>query len=264
MQTKICTRKTCKHRGQPQPISNFGKSKNCSDGFHPWCKDCRKDYNKENKSKIKKYNHDYKASHVEEIQEYEKKKGIYEYRRQFSKAYKQESGKFDVFDSQINYCEDTRRDPNNPELIQCKCAVCKQWFNPTASQLHNRISALCGKKKGEAKLYCSEKCKKNCGVYRQRVRRANEIPPNQRDRTLQFELKQMVAERDENCCQRCGVYIPDLKDLICHHLTGISRNPLESADVDNCVSLCKKCDDFIHSQPGCRRVDMRCNRNKVG
>ena len=40
-------------------------------------------------------------------------------------------------------------------------------------------------------------------------------------------------------------------------MEGIEQNPIESADIDLGIALCKSCHDFIHSQNGCRRIDLR-------
>jgi len=37
---KICSRKTCKHKGKPQPESNFTKRDRAADGLRPDCNDC--------------------------------------------------------------------------------------------------------------------------------------------------------------------------------------------------------------------------------
>ena len=34
-------------------------------------------------------------------------------------------------------------------------------------------------------------------------------------------------------------------------------NSIESTDIDNCITLCKKCHKEIYSQEGCKRGDYR-------
>lgn len=37
--------------------------------------------------------------------------------------------------------------------------------------------------------------------------------------------------------------------LHCHHFEGIEINPIESADIDQCITLCKKCHIWDHKNP---------------
>ena len=44
MNTKICSRKTCKSGGMPQILDKFSKNKNQKDGYNIWCKQCKNEY----------------------------------------------------------------------------------------------------------------------------------------------------------------------------------------------------------------------------
>ena len=74
-------------------------------------------------------------------------------------------------------------------------------------------------------------------------------------REVQPELRQMVLERDGWTCQRCE---ETEVELHCHHITGILQNPIESADMDNCITLCKKCHKEVHKKDGCKYIELRC------
>ena len=37
---KKCIKKTCKHKGELQPLSNFYRNDRASDGYRVYCKDC--------------------------------------------------------------------------------------------------------------------------------------------------------------------------------------------------------------------------------
>jgi len=65
----------------------------------------------------------------------------------------------------------------------------------------------------------------------------------------------MVFERDGWTCQRCG---ESYAELHCHHIIGVVQNPIESADVDNCITFCKVCHKEIHEQDGCKYHELRC------
>jgi len=77
---------------------------------------------------------------------------------------------------------------------------------------------------------------------------------NQYSREVQPELRQMVFERDNWTCQKCGA----MESLHCHHLEGIRWEPLESADIDKCITYCRNCHEDVHKLPDCGYQDMRC------
>jgi len=159
---------------------------------------------------------------------------------------------FNSYAHQIEFCEEVRQDPDNNNLLQVKCSEssCRQWFNPTRRQVFSRITALnaCSR---ENRFYCSDECKSNCSIFGQHLYPKNHKPDHSRE--VQPELRAMVLERDEYECQICGEH----ENLFCHHFEGIEQNPIESADVDMCITLCKKCHDAAHAEIGCRYVDLK-------
>ena len=58
-------------------VSEFSKRKNNKDGVHPRCKDCRKEYRKQNADKIKEQNAEYRKQNKDKKAEYDK-----QYRKQ--------------------------------------------------------------------------------------------------------------------------------------------------------------------------------------
>lgn len=71
----------------------------------------------------------------------------------------------------------------------------------------------------------------------------------------------MVLKRDNYTCQKCERHQSILNTgLHCHHFEGIKLNPIESADIDMCITLCKPCHKFIHDQAGCKYHELRCNK----
>jgi len=136
----------------------------------------------------------------------------------------------------------------NDGKIQCRCTYCGDYFTPTPSQLRYRINSLGGKISGENRLYCSDKCKDLCPVYRVSRHYKNHLGTRpDTSRPDQPELRRLVLERDNFICQRCG----SSEDLHCHHITGVEINPVESADIDNCITLCYTCHSKTHSEKGC-------------
>jgi len=70
----------------------------------------------------------------------------------------------------------------------------------------------------------------------------------------------MVLKRDNYTCQYgdCGKTIEDA-ELHCHHITGVVQNPIESADMDNCIIFCKEHHVLIHKNKGCGYNDLKCH-----
>jgi hypothetical protein len=163
---------------------------------------------------------------------------------------------FDTYARQLQPIELVRRDPESTNHLQIKCAYCGRWFSPNLRQVSDRIAAISGKRglSTENRFYCSQPCKRNCGVFRTKtfVKTGGQAT----SREVQPELRQIVFERDLWECQICG----DENNLHCHHIEGVAQNPIESADVDNCVTLCKTHHKLVHSKVGCRYSDLKCRR----
>jgi len=161
---------------------------------------------------------------------------------------------FDTYAHQIDFCEDVQRDPDNYDRLQVRCATsdCRKWFNLTSRQVWERLRSINKKGKDINKFYCSQHCKDNCSVFRQK-----KYPKGFKDysqvRISQKEWAKLVKERDNFECQRCG----NKKKLVAHHIEGLNENPIESADIDIGITLCKKCHKKAHKEIGCRFVDMR-------
>jgi hypothetical protein len=163
-----------------------------------------------------------------------------------------------LYESQLRlYEEGLRRHPDNERVLQVICYKCKEWMSPTPSQVSNRLDSLKHHNRGESHFYCSDECKKQCDVFAKQP-----LPP--RDTTLdnleievQLELRQLVLERDEYTCQKCGLQDLSGKGLQCHHLDTVKCEPLESADVDICITYCSACHIEAHQQPGCTYNDLK-------
>jgi len=63
-----------------------------------------------------------------------------------------------------------------------------------------------------------------------------------------------VTNGDEYQCVKCG----SKGQWRCHHITGIEINPIESADIDNCVTLCKQCHNKVHKLKECNMRRGKC------
>jgi len=160
---------------------------------------------------------------------------------------------YDTYAPQISWCESVRRDPEEESILQVKCAYCGRWYKPTMKAVSHRVENLNGKTTSEARFYCSDGCKQACPIYKQRTR--YKFQKGDYTREVQAQLRQMVFERDNWACIKCT----NTKELHCHHIEGIRWEPLESTDIDKCVTLCKNCHKQIHKIEGCNPSDMRCN-----
>lgn len=160
-------------------------------------------------------------------------------------------GSYDTFAHQMGWCEDVRRNKEDTNVLEIKCAYCGKWFVPKYKDIQNRISFLKGYTHKESKFYCSDGCKKECPIYNQKLYPKGHKPATSRE--VQPELRQLVFERDNYTCQKCG----NTEHLHCHHIFPASIEPIESADIDNCITYCKECHKEAHKQDGCKYGQLR-------
>ena len=254
-ETKICLK--C---NKEKPLSEFYLNSSSKDGHFNWCIVCATKYREDHKEEKAKYMKTYAQENEEKISEYQKKyrKEHIEARKKKNKEYREAPAKYDLFYEKIKLYEECQRDPKNSELIQVRCKYCGNWFNPSYSQLDSRIKALIGDKRAN-NLYCSNACKKACSIFgKQKYPRGLE-PATSRE--VQPELRKMVLERDNWTCQKCGKSKEKFSELElhCHHMFPINEDPICSADMDNCETLCKECHQWKHQNiPGCNYPELKC------
>ena len=162
---------------------------------------------------------------------------------------------YSTYAPQIKWCEEVRRNYNDKNILEVKCTYCGKWHIPSIPSVSNRIKAINGKfgKGTEQRMYCSDECKTQCTVYNQREYFKGF--EGYQSREVQPELRQLVFERDDWTCQECDQRGGALN---CHHIEGIKWNPLESADMNKCMTVCKKCHVEIHKKNECGYNDMKC------
>lgn len=151
--------------------------------------------------------------------------------------------------------EVVRRGTEESMVVEVKCRYCGKYFAPTTGMVYRRCYFIEGKNEQEFGLYCSEGCKKACPIFGKteiEVLNSTKIKESL-NREAQPELRKIVFERDGYACQICG----NTEILHCHHIEGVEQNPIESADVDICITLCKKCHKKVHKEKGCRYYDLR-------
>jgi len=175
---------------------------------------------------------------------------------------------YDTFVNQIDWCEEVRRNKEDQKILEVKCAYCGRWYIPSLYSINSRIKSINSNYKGESRFYCSDHCKKCCPVYgktaetlmKEDAVRSGRDPWWEMVREVQPQLRQMVFERDGYKCIKCG----SKEFLHCHHKEGILWEPLQSADIDMCITVCKYCHMVIHKIEGCKPSDMRCNPEEKG
>lgn len=161
---------------------------------------------------------------------------------------------FNTYAHQINWCEEVRRNNEDKNILEVKCTYCGKWYIPNYNSVSNRLQVLKNNKKytGECRFYCSNSCKQECSIFNQKIwPKGFKIATS---REVQPELRQMVFKRDGYKCVKCG----STENLHCHHVEGIRWEPIESADIDKCMTTCKNCHIEIHKQEDCGYQDLQC------
>jgi hypothetical protein len=168
---------------------------------------------------------------------------------------------YDTYAPQLEWCEEVRRNKEDKNVLEVKCTYCGKWFIPTMISICNRIQSLNSLNKGEGRLYCSNGCKQACPIYgkmsktliRMDAIRVGRLSWLELNREVQPELRKMVLKRDKYKCVKCGSNGP----LHCHHIYPVSIEFIESADIDNCMTLCIDCHKEAHQKDGCKYNQLR-------
>ena len=253
---KICTKCNI-----AKELKEFYKWSYSTDGYSSWCIACSINYKKDHQKEKQIYMKNYRKNNLKKITEYQKtyreinKENI----KQKNKNYRNSPAKFHLFYDKIKKYEECRQDPNNPELLQVKCKYCNNWFNPTYSQLNSRLKIMSEDKRSN-NLYCSNACKKSCPIFGKH-KYPRDFKQNT-SREVQPELRKLVLERDNWTCQKCGKNKKDNLELElhCHHILPLNEDPIQSADIDNCITLCKDCHNEVHKTiSGCNYSELKCS-----
>jgi hypothetical protein len=269
--------RVCIECNEFKSYSDFHKNRSNSDGHQNRCKICRKKiYYKKDKSKKSYYDRlRYSSLNEEDLKKRSlkrrlnylknkqrdlvnmkryRKKNINIIKRQIRKNSMANAIYFDTF-YRLTVEESPRLAKDNVSL-EIKCRYCGKYFIPTKSCINRRINALKGTSSCEGVLYCSEGCKKSCPIYGKHKYPSGFKKSTSRE--VQPELRQLVLARDNWQCQKCGKSVDEV-ELHCHHILPINESPVESADVDNCITLCKEHHKEVHRITGCGFNELKCN-----
>ena len=146
-----------------------------------------------------------------------------------------------------------RRSLSDKNILEVQCMYCGKWYQPSVIHVANKIQCIRGVGSGDGNLYCSNECKQACPTYGQKKYPKGFKTDTSRE--VQPHLRKLVLKRDNYTCQKCE---SNDKELHCHHITGIEVNPVESADIDNCITLCIDCHHEVHKQPECNMKRRKC------
>ena len=250
---KQITEKKCNTCGKVRDIKYFNTRTVNEDGFETKCKICidkynkknfehislrHKKYNKKNKEQISLQQMDYKEKNKKQIR-------IYNVKRKNSNA------KYETYAEKLTVDESPRLHKDG-KSIEVLCRYCGKYFIPTNHTIDHRVSALNGHAPGDCYLYCSDECKDNCPTYG-RIKYPKGFKKGT-SREVSTYLRQLCFERDNWECQKCGT----TENLHCHHINGYTQNKILVNDIENVITLCKSCHKEVHSEVGCRYVDLKC------
>lgn len=170
---------------------------------------------------------------------------------------KKRIARYDKYSNGLQYGEIIRRNEKDQNILEAKCNYCGNWFIPKVNKVWDRIKCLNSSSGGECRLYCSDQCQTECPIFNRVLWPKGYKPTTSRE--VQPELRQMRFELDNYTCQKCKKHQDELKvGLQCHHIEGIHWDPLESADIDKCITYCKDCHLEVHKKEGCKYNDMKC------
>ena len=276
METKKCSK--C---GQTKPVDAFNKRYDSFGPYRSACKLCEKAVNKQyqkqyrttNRKKAIEYGKHYYQNNKDHLKDLAKnyakknKSKIYKKNKEYSdnnreilnnkeKVRRHSSAKYIAYKDKLTIDESPRLSEDGI-LLEIRCKYCGKYFTPTNVQVSKRISVLNGtSNRGTSYLYCSNHCKLACPTfYQKKYPKGFKIATS---REVQPELRQLTLARDNYTCQKCGMTIDEVQ-LHCHHILPINESPVESADVSNCITLCKECHQHAHAIPDCGYHDLKCS-----
>ncbi len=160
---------------------------------------------------------------------------------------------YSTYNEQLRkYHEVKKANKNGLIVIKVRCNYCGNFYIPTAVAVSNRLQTIRGQFTSDNNFYCSDKCKRKCPTFGRKLWPKDFLPEdNKRDPEVSRQLREMRIEIDDYKCQVCY----SKNKLECHHLDGVVLNPIESADIDRCVTLCHTCHKDLHKIPGYTYID---------
>jgi hypothetical protein len=238
------TIKTCTKCSVEKPITGFYKHIKGIDGLRTYCKDCSKQYNKDNASWIKEKNKQYRQKNAEYFREYEQQRNLKKDRKHFL-SLNQLKEKYVGFKSnKLTVLEITKHSKFRGYVFKCQCdcgneVVCR------------REQIITGKQQ-------------SCGCSRKENAKKRILPNNQSAiNSLFYTCKAGAKNRGYEFC----LSEQEFSNLIfqkCHYCgiassskgrsksSSINVNGLDRKDnnigytINNCVPCCTTCNRIKH------------------
>jgi hypothetical protein len=149
---------------------------------------------------------------------------------------------YDTYAPKLNFVENVSyyEDALGIRILEVHCTKCDKVFIPSLHSVKARLGALNGRVPGEARLYCSEQCKKTCSIYNKRAIDYLDIHKTSNfSHYTRYELRiwsKEVLTRANYVCYYCGG-----QALHAHHIIPKILDAFSALDPDNGVAVCVTC-----------------------
>jgi len=145
--------KNCKFCGKPYLQATYHDIKHYCDTT------CREDYREQKRIESK---------YLERLKIKTNRKKVvnqYNVRRKKEAERVKNVARYDSYVEKISWCEEVRRDPNEPLALQVKCCICGKWYCPTRAVTSQRaisVNDTTNDYIAENLFICSDACRRSC------------------------------------------------------------------------------------------------------
>ena len=143
---------------------------------------------------------------------------------------------YESYSKKLTIDEAPKYDKLDKNALTVLCSNCRKRFIPKLTSVQERVRCLNSNDGCESKIYCSEKCKKTCGVYKKKIYQAGHPKSVIYTDDEHQQFREYVLERDNYKCQYCGETAEHV-----HHERPQKLEPFFALDPDLAWSVCKKC-----------------------
>lgn len=252
-------KKICKKCGILKDVSCFTKSKNVKDGYENSCKECRREARKKHIIKCEICGKEFKTSEKEQ---------------KFCSAICQGVARRKRYKTNCSYCNKEIERRNGLKKWEyaycnqdCRTKHLKQLMKGENNPIFNSVKYKCdgcGKEilvkpwqlREQKHIFCSNECYKiNIGKFYSGENNSNwNHSLTEEERKIKrrypeyYKWRSDVYERDSYTCQCCGNNKSG--SLIAHHLNSYNSDKEHRTDINNGVTVCKKCHKEFHDKYG--------------
>ena len=126
------------------------------------------------------------------------------------------------------------------DKIELQCPICKKYFEVHPYRMNNQIVICCSR---SCATKFQERDKKNHPRYNENITEEERIKRRKLKENVIW--RNNVMKRDKYTCQVCKQYGGKLE---AHHLNGYHWDVEHRLDINNGVTLCKKCHKDFHKK----------------